>query len=188
MAYQIDYSTGFNSGNNGLAGLAGYNFGGWKQTADPNVFSFEGPMLPNQANTRNISDMVGMTGYNPNTDTSATITNPNGGGGLFGLNAGTLGAIGAGLQGLSGLASAYTGFKALQQAQDQFDFQKKLANRNIANQAKVINNTYDNAAQVAAGMIGGRDSSGNFGMTDQAIVDRYARKAKDKHVDGSSIG
>ena len=120
-------------------------------------------------------------------DMSAANGN-NGDGGLFGLNAGTLGAIGAGLQGLSGLASAYTGFKALQQAQDQFDFQKKLANRNIANQAKVINNTYDNAAQVAAGMIGGRDSSGNFGMTDQAIVDRYARKAKDKHVDGSSIG
>ena len=134
------------------------------------------------------SDTNTLTVNTPTNYVNGKAPTDSSGGGLFGLNAGTLGAIGAGLQGLSGLASAYTGFKALQQAQDQFDFQKKLANRNIANQAKVINNTYDNAAQVAAGMIGGRDSSGNFGMTDQAIIDRYARKAKDKHVDGSSIG
>lgn len=112
----------------------------------------------------------------------------NNGGGLFGLSAGTLGALGGVAQGLAGLASAYTGFKAYQSAQDQFNFQKKLANRNLANQAKIINNSYDNAGQVAAGLIGGQDAQGNFGMTDQAVVDRYARKAKEKHVDGSAIG
>ena len=108
-----------------------------------------------------------------------------------------MGYIGAGadiLQGLSGLASAYMGYKNYNLAKEQFGFQKGLANRNLANQAKVINNTYDNAAQVAAGMIGGgsynpaTDSQGSFGMVDQATVDQYAKKAKEKHVDGSSIG
>ena len=116
-----------------------------------------------------------------------------------GLNNGlsnAAGYIGAGadiLQGLSGLASAYMGYKNYELAKEQFGFQKGLANRNLANQAKVINNTYDNAAQVAAGMIGGgsynpaTDSQGSYGMTDQAVVDRYAEKAKEKHVDGSPI-
>lgn len=107
--------------------------------------------------------------------------------GFLGLDGQTWGAIAGGLQGLSGLASAYTGYKNYQLAKDQFNFQKGLANRNLANQAKIINNTYDNAAQVAAGMIGGRDSSGNYGFTDQAIVDRYAANARKKHVDGSAI-
>ena len=107
-----------------------------------------------------------------------------------------MGYIGAGagvLQGLGGLASAYTAYKGLQLAKDQFKFQKGLANRNLANQSKIINNSYDNAAQVAAGMIGGgsynpaTDSQGNYGMTDQAIVDRYAQKAKEQHVDGSPV-
>ena len=113
-----------------------------------------------------------------------------------GWNSTAMGYIGAGagvLQGLSGLANAYMGHKNYKLAKKQFGFQKGLANRNLANQAKVINNTYDNAAQVAAGMIGGgsynpaTDSQGNYGMTDQAIVDRYAQKAKEKHVDGSPV-
>ena len=107
-----------------------------------------------------------------------------------------MGYIGAGadiLQGLSGLSNAYMGYKNYKLAKEQFGFQKGLANRNLANQAKIINNTYDNAAQVAAGMIGGgsynpaTDTQGSFGMTDQAVVDKYAEKAKEKHVDGSPI-
>jgi hypothetical protein len=104
--------------------------------------------------------------------------------------------IGAGagvLQGLGNLANAYINYKGLQLAKDQFEYQKGLANRNLANQAKIINNSYDNAAQVAAGMIGGgsynpaTDSQGSYGMTDQAIVDRYVQKAKEQHVDGSPV-
>ena len=105
----------------------------------------------------------------------------------FGFNTGTFGAVASGLQGLSGLAQAFVGMKNYELAQQQFKYQKGLANRNLANQAKIINNTYDNAAQVAAGMIGGKDVSGNYGFTNQAIVDDYAKKAKEKHVDGSPI-
>ena len=105
----------------------------------------------------------------------------------FGFNTGTFGAVTSGLQGLSGLAQAFVGMKNYELAQQQFKYQKGLANRNLANQAKIINNTYDNAAQVAAGMIGGKDVSGNYGFTNQAIVDDYAKKAKEKHVDGSPI-
>ena len=108
--------------------------------------------------------------------------------------AGYIGAGAAVLQGVSGLANAYMGYKNYKLAKEQFGFQKGLANRNLANQAKVINNTYDNAAQVAAGMIGGgsynpaTDTQGSFGMVDQATVDQYAKQAKEKHVDGRPIG
>lgn len=100
-------------------------------------------------------------------------------------NAKGLAAIGMGVQGLSGLANAYMGYKNYQLAQEQFKFQKGLARRNLANQAKIINNTYDNAAQVAAGMIGGKDNFGNYGFTNQDVVDRYSNAAKDKHVSGT---
>ena len=187
----------FNQAGNGLA-----NFNGWT--------------VPNYNNTGNAyslnSDIGMMTQVRPSADfvgpmPSVGLENFNGMTGTLGDQSFTLGAqgsswgnaasmVGAGagvLQGLGGLASAYTAYKGLQLAEDQFRYQKGLANRNLANQAKVINNSYDNAAQVAAGMIGGgsynptTDSQGNYGMTDQAVVDKYAQKAKEKHVDGSPV-
>lgn len=113
---------------------------------------------------------------------TATLNNPSGGW-QQGLGYGL-----AGLQALSGLANAFIGYKNYKLAKKQFGFEKDVMNRNIANQAKVINNTYDNAAQVAAGMIGARDSTGNYGMTNQEVVDRYAANAEKKHVDGSRVG
>ena len=124
-----------------------------------------------------------MYGDIANTNTSTPSTSSSG----FGFNTGTLGVVTGGLQGLSGLAQAFVGMKNYELAQQQFKYQKGLANRNLANQAKIINSTYDNAAQVAAGMIGGKDVSGNYGFTNQAIVDDYAKKAKEKYVDGSAI-
>ena len=187
----------FNQAGNGLA-----NFNGWT--------------VPNYNNTGNAyslnSDIGMMTQVRPSADfvgpmPSVGLENFNGMTGTLGdqsLTLGTQGSnwgdvagmVGAGagvLQGLGGLASAYTAYKGLQLVKDQFKYQKGLANRNLANQAKVINNSYDNAAQVAAGMIGGgsynpaTDSQGNYGMTDQAIIDRYAQKAKEQHVDGSPV-
>ena len=187
----------FNQAGNGLA-----NFNGWT--------------VPNYNNTGNAyslnSDIGMMTQVRPSADfvgpmPSVGLENFNGMTGTLGDQSFTLGTqgsnwgntasmIGAGagiLQGLGGLASAYTAYKGLQLAKDQFRYQKGLANRNLANQAKVINNSYDNAAQVAAGMIGGgsynpaTDSQGNYGTTDQAIIDRYTQKAKEQHVDGSPV-
>ena len=124
-----------------------------------------------------------MYGDIANTNVPTPSTSSSG----FGFNTGTLGVVTGGLQGLSGLAQAFVGMKNYELAQQQFKYQKGLANRNLANQAKIINNTYDNAAQVAAGMIGSKDASGNYGFTDQAIVNDYTNKAKEKHVDGSAI-
>ena len=124
-----------------------------------------------------------MYGDIANTNVPTPSTSSSG----FGFNTDTLGVVTGGLQGLSGLAQAFVGMKNYELAQQQFKYQKGLANRNLANQAKIINSTYDNAAQVAAGMIGGKDVSGNYGFTNQAIVDDYAKKAKEKYVDGSAI-
>lgn len=87
-----------------------------------------------------------------------------------------------------GLQNYKLGKQMLDLSKKQFGFEKALANRNIANQAKTINNTYNNAAQVAAGMIGGVDSAGNFGFTDPSIVKRYTEDAKKQHVSGAAIG
>lgn len=139
------------------------------------------------------SDMLGSSSWYNGADSmyediaNTNVSTPSTPSSGFGFNTGTLGVVTGGLQGLSGLAQAFVGMKNYELAQQQFKYQKGLANRNLANQAKIINNTYDNAAQVAAGMIGGKDVSGNYGFTNQAIVDDYAKKAKEKHVDGSAI-
>ena len=144
---------------------------------------FVGPMP--SVGLENFDGMTGTLG-----DQSLTLNTQ---GSNWGNAMGYIGAGAGVLQGLGGLASAYTAYKGLELAKDQFRYQKGLANRNLANQSKIINNSYDNAAQVAAGMIGGgsynpaTDSQGSYGMTDQAIIDKYAQKAEEKHVDGSPI-
>ena len=144
---------------------------------------FVGPMP--SVGLENFDGMTGTLG-----DQSLTLSTQ---GSNWGDVAGMVGAGAGVLQGLGGLASAYTAYKGLELARDQFKYQKGLANRNLANQSKIINNSYDNAAQVAAGMIGGgsynpaTDSQGSYGMTDQAIIDKYAQKATERHVDGSPI-
>ena len=105
---------------------------------------------------------------------------------------GIIGGIGTAMSGLSGLAGAYLGMKNLELARDQYKFQKGLANRNLANQAKVINNTYDNAAQVAAGLSTGGFTFDSNGKTqhlerDQNVIRDYEQSARNKHVDGSAI-
>lgn len=96
-----------------------------------------------------------------------------------------LGLAAQGLQSLSGLYNAYTGYKNYQLAKKQFAFEKAAMNRNIANQAKIINNTYDNAANIAADMFGNRDAQG---MLSQEVKDKFAAHARSQHVDGSKIG
>ena len=155
-----------------------------------------------------ISGLAGFTSYNPAywgnnsptvdsmLDAASNVTNSSGNGfwgNLFGNGGiigglGTLGGLATGvLQGITGLQQMGLANKAYGLAKKQFNFQKALANRNLANQAKIINNTYDNAAQVAAGMIGGTDASGNYGFTNPAVVANHAAAAKQKHVDGTPI-
>ena len=143
---------------------------------------------PNNDGTYNFANNTGNSlafGFNANdfmNNNNIPVSNNNGLTWQQGLNYGL-----AGLQALSGLANAYTGYKNYQLAKQQFGFEKAAMNRNIANQAKIINNAYDNAAQVAAGMVGAKDNAGNYGMTNQEVVDKYAANAEKKHVDGSSL-
>ena len=116
------------------------------------------------------------------------IINQSDNGGFGFNNIGSLLSAGTGImQGITGLGGLSMAKKNYKLAKKQFGFQKGLANRNLLNQAKIINNSYDNAAQVAAGMIGSRNADGSFGMTSQDIVNKYTNRAKEKHVDGSPI-
>lgn len=171
----LDYGNGFglsnanfnsviDANNNMMNGLAAYLRGGGNNT------------------TNGMSAGVGLN----------AVGNPSSGGFLSGLNnffgSDTFKALGGiGQLAMQGLG-AYSALQGLGLAKDQlnlanksFNFQKGLANRNLANQAKTINNAYDNAAQVAAGM------TGSFGLVDPATVKRYEDNAKRKHVDASPI-
>ena len=158
---------------NELQGLSNYNFSG---QGAPTQYSMGSAPQGGQALQNYMYGMSPESGITPQVADNS-----------FGFNTNTLGAVTGGLQSLGGLASAYMGYKNYKMAKDQFGFQKGLANRNLANQAKTINNAYSNAAQVAAGMVGGRDTAGKYGLTDQALVDKYAAKAKEQYVDGSPI-
>ena len=99
--------------------------------------------------------------------------------GLNGLA--TLGQIGAGI--FSGIMAD----KNYALAKDMFDYQRNLGNRNLANQAKILNNTYDTAGVVGAGLAGYRDANGNYGGTDPKVLAAQQAQAKKQHVDGSAI-
>ena len=170
----------------GLWGNIGQGFLGFGSLTPNYGSSFVGP-LPNYAGAvGNAANTVGNLNLGNNGGLLSNLFGNNGGGIMGGLS--QLGGL------ATGLMQAYSGFqqlglanKALNLAKQQFGFQKALANRNLANQAKIINNTYDNAAQVAAGMIGGKDANGNYGFTDPTLVNQYANRAKSQHVNGSAI-
>ena len=102
---------------------------------------------------------------------------------INGDSSGTLNGLSTGLQGiqaLSGLANAYTGLKGLGLAEDQFAFSKAGANKDVANQAKLINNNILNSAQVSNALAGNT-------LSDTQKTAALAT-AKSKYVDGSKIG
>ena len=65
-----------------------------------------------------------------------------------------VGVAAQGLGALSGGLSAYTGYKALGLAEDQFDFQKALAESNFGNQAQLVNSSIQNAGEVGLSLAG----------------------------------
>ena len=101
---------------------------------------------------------------------------------------GVLPTIGLGLQGLAGLGDFWMGLNNYNLAKDAYNFQKALANRNLQNQGKLINNTYDTAANTGAGLIGGVDAYGNYGSINNDILTAQNEQAKKQYVDTSYIG
>ena len=86
----------------------------------------------------------------------------------------------AGVQAAAGLAQAYTGLKGLGLAKKQFAFQKAAANRDVANQAKLINESRANSGNVGLAL------AGNTMSDVQKIAAR--NKIISNNVDGSAIG
>lgn len=74
--------------------------------------------------------------------------------GWWSANKDTVGGIAQGVQALAGLANAYMGYKNYGLAKDQFNFAKAAANRDVANQARLINNEIQNAGEVGMGLAG----------------------------------
>lgn len=94
---------------------------------------------------------------------------------------GIMGGAGSILGGVGGLMNAFVGYKNYKLAKKEFAFTKAMANRNLANQAKMINNEYDVQAKGAADMMG------EGGFVNPQIQQQYADAAKKKYVDGSAI-
>lgn len=101
----------------------------------------------------------------------------------FGFNKDTLSAIGTGMQGLGALANAYLGYKNYQQGKKQFGFEKAAFNRNIANQATLINSRLASAANIAAQM-----STPSTASPEERARIREEFLANQTRVDGSKVG
>lgn len=118
----------------------------------------------------------------------AWFKNNNGAGTNWFGQFGVLPTIGLGLQGLAGLGDLWMGWNNYNLAREAYDFQRALANRNLQNQGKIINNTYDTAANVGAGLVGGVDSYGNYGAINNDVLRAQREQAKKQYVDTSYIG
>jgi len=111
--------------------------------------------------TNNADYSSGLAGtvFDPKFQNSSTYQNNFGnnqnsfGNKWFGQN-GYLNAGAGILSALGGLANAYTGLQQLDLAKDEFGFNKALAQRNLANQADLINEQRLNAANVGLALAG----------------------------------
>ena len=90
-----------------------------------------------------------------------------------------IGNIGMGLQGLSGLAGAYLGHKQYGLAKKSFNFNKSLANRNLANQGQLINNEMLERKK--------RALAGSAGLSSEERQ-QALEEVKSRFVDTSPIG
>jgi len=84
-------------------------------------------------------------------------------------------AVGA----VAGIANAWLGYKNYKLAEKQFRYQKDLTNRNLENQALVINEQLDRRTAVGNSLAGRT-------LTEEQKQDRIAATNK-RHVDGSAI-
>ena len=105
----------------------------------------------------------------------------------FGLNSGTANAAGSALGAITDLAGLYFGNKQLKLAEKQLETNKAFGNRNIANQAKVINNTLEARYRAALAAQGVNPETGGTGTggTQRESLDAYLSRSK---VDGSKVG
>ena len=126
-----------------------------------------------------------------NADQMAAINNPyvsdgtslafgNAGDNWWTQNKDMIGGIAQGIQAGTGLANAYLGYKNYGLAKDQFNFAKAAANRDVANQAQLINNEIQNAGEV------GMSLAGNTMSPEQRAVRQQQLNAM--RVSGAPIG
>lgn len=164
----------FNNNPYNLAFLYGQQ---QNKTVNPNAMSYNIFQQPQN------STPASQTQFAPKPEVTSTPTTPP-------ISTGSTGADylkggAAAVQGLAGLAGAYIGYQQLKLAKEQFKFAKAEANRNIHNQAKIINNQIDSAANITSQL------NRKEGMTladYKADRDRIQQEANKSKVDGSKIG
>jgi hypothetical protein len=84
------------------------------------------------------------------------------------------------LNALNGLANSYLGYKNYQLSKNAFNYQKALANRNLANTVSTINTQLDSKTGIGNGLAGTT-------LTDEEKAQNRADTTS-RHLDGSSIG
>ena len=90
-----------------------------------------------------------------------------------------------GLQTLSGLANAYTGYKALGLAEDQFNFAKNQSNRDFTSQAQTYNTELEDRQRARLSQTGGYDTSTPAGK--QAFERDLAAYVQANSIDPQTI-
>lgn len=176
-AYNLPYNPySYYNPSNGL-GYTPIPNDSYYKNANGDLTSFSYSNMPNQNwfNT-NETPLYDKMGNQTGVLTRESWLNQNMGNIMNGLNAGL------------GILGAYNAFQNRYLAQDQLDLQKDYYNRNIANQAQLINNQIGARARIAAAMQGNRDIYGNAIASTQETRDKYERDARKRYVNGSSIG
>lgn len=118
-------------------------------------------------------NMMSIGDYNSKFGTSGSNSNFFGKG-LSGL--GTLASIGL------GIGNYFQNQRALENMEDMYDFQKRLASVNLANQAKMINNRYKTSALASVGLQGASDSQGRITTPSQDAVNAAEKRAESRYV------
>lgn len=141
-----------------------------------NFYLKDNPYFSNYFNQTPYANSISQVTTTNSTPTSTSWTDNLS---KYGSILGGLGQIG---QAGAGLMNAYTGYKNYKMAKEQFGFERALAQRNLANQAKLINNAIMSSANVAAGL-----SALPTGTTaqNQAIRDKHMADAENRKVSGT---
>lgn len=153
---------------------------------DPTTQVFNGGSNVNSLNINNAPDNLMLSLKDGST---MSLGNYKSKYGIGSTNTSNSNWFGKGLSGLGTLASIGLGIgnyfqnqRALEDMEDMYDFQKRLASVNLANQAKMINNRYKTSALASIGLQGASDSQGRITTPSQDAVNAAEKRAESRYV------
>lgn len=163
--------------------ILGASYFGVRFDYDPTTQVFNGGSNVNSLNINNAPDNLMLSLKDGSTMSLGKYKSK------YGIDSSNSNFFGKGLSGLDTLAGIGLGIgnyfqnqRALENMEDMYDFQKRLASVNLANQAKMINNRYKTSALASVGLQGASDSQGRITTPSQDAVNAAEKRAESRYV------